>query len=258
VGKAVTSVTLLITKSLNGYIFGNATVTAGYIFVNFLKLRPRPVVVLEEETERTEAQGHGSWLTGGRTRNIRQVLYSAMKLLVIADEDSFIKTLMNDYADVLISCGDLEDQVILKTAQIAQCSRIFAVKGNHDGSGAFPDPILDLHLRAESFGGLTFGGFRGAWRYKPKGHFLYDEDEVKSFVEKFPPVDIFIAHNSPRHTHDRDDDVHLGFEAFVGYIRRAQPRFFFHGHQHINQQTQVGKTRVIGIYGLQKFEIQAR
>jgi Icc-related predicted phosphoesterase len=180
-----------------------------------------------------------------------------MKLLVIADEDSFIKTLSTERADMLISCGDLADPVILQSAQAAQCSRIFAVKGNHDGAGPFPTPIVDLHLRKESFGGLTFGGFRGSWRYKPRGHFLYDEAEVADLLAAFPPVDVFVAHNSPRHVHDREDEVHLGFEAFVGYIRRVQPRFFFHGHQHIGQETQVGGTKVIGVYGQRRIEIQA-
>jgi Icc-related predicted phosphoesterase len=179
-----------------------------------------------------------------------------MKLLVIADDDSFIiKTTMNVRADVLISCGDMADPVILQTAQAAQCARVFAVKGNHDGAGPFPASIFDLHLRTESFGGLTFGGFRGSWRYKPRGHFLYDEEEVESLVAAFPAVDVFVAHNSPRHIHDRDDEVHLGFEAFGGYISRVQPRYFIHGHHHINQQTRVGETTVIGVYGQKEFDI---
>ncbi len=177
-----------------------------------------------------------------------------MKLLVIADDDSFAKT-PSDRADILISCGDMADQVILQTAQAAQCSRVFAVKGNHDGAGPFPAPILDLHLRTESRGGLTFGGFCGSWKYKPRGHFLYEQDEVESLIAAFPAVDVFVAHNSPRHIHDRDDEVHLGFEAFVNYIRCAKPRFFFHGHQHISQETRIGETRVIGVYGRQTFEV---
>jgi hypothetical protein len=125
-----------------------------------------------------------------------------MKLLVIADDDSFTKALTNERADVLISCGDIADEVILQTAQAAQCGRVFAVKGNHDGAGPFPAPILDLHLRTETLDGLTFGGFHGSWRYKPRGRFLYDQDEVADSVAAFPAVDVFVAHNSPRHVHD--------------------------------------------------------
>lgn len=179
-----------------------------------------------------------------------------MDILVIADDDSFTKAAMVERSDVLISCGDMADQVILQTAKAAQSPRIFAVKGNHDGAGPFPAPIVDLHLRTESFGGLKFGGFRGSWRYKPRGHFLYDEAEVAEQLASFPPVDVFVAHNSPRRIHDRDDDVHLGFDAFVGYIRRVQPRLFIHGHQHISRETWVGKTRVIGVYGQNRFTIE--
>jgi Icc-related predicted phosphoesterase len=178
-----------------------------------------------------------------------------MKLLVIADDDSFIKSLSGESADVLISCGDMADAVILQTAKSTRWSRAFAVKGNHDGDAPFPAPVLDLHLHTEVFGGLTFGGFRGSWRYKPRGHFLYDQDEVTSLMAAFPAVDIFVAHNSPRHVHDRDDEVHFGFEAFGEYIRRAKPRFFFHGHQHISRETRVGDTRVIGVFGQQRFEV---
>jgi hypothetical protein len=36
----------------------------------------------------------------------------------------------------------------------------------------------------------------------------------------------------------------------------VQPRLFFHGHQHISQETQIGETRIIGVYGQQRFDIQ--
>ena len=65
----------------------------------------------------------------------------------------------------------------------------------------------------------------------------------------FPPVDIFVAHNSPRFIHERDEEVHVGFNAFVRYVRRTKPKLFTHGHQHLDQETQLGATRVIGIYG---------
>ena len=42
-----------------------------------------------------------------------------MTLVVIADEDSFVKTLASEHADVLISCGDIADQVILQTITTA-------------------------------------------------------------------------------------------------------------------------------------------
>lgn len=119
----------------------------------------------------------------------------------------------------------------------------------------FPAPVADLHLRCETYGGLTFGGFRGAWRYKPRGHFLYEQDEVRRLLDRFPAVDVFVAHNSPRFVHDRDDDVHFGFEALGEYLARAKPRLLIHGHQHINRESRIGATNVIGVYGIRRREI---
>ena len=52
-----------------------------------------------------------------------------------------------------------------------------------------------------------------------------------------------------------DDGVHVGFEAFNRYIERAQPRLFIHGHQHMNQDTLIGRTQVMGIFGQQRIQI---
>ena len=178
-----------------------------------------------------------------------------MNLLIIADDESVARQLPNLRADLLISCGDLPDEVILEAAQTCKCRAVFAVKGNHDSSGQFRLPIQDLHLKTSPFAGLTFGGFCGSWKYKPRGNYLFEQSEVANALSVFRPVDIFVTHNSPHHVHDRDDEVHTGFVAFNSYIARIQPRFLFHGHQHLNQETVVGATRVIGTYGFRQVVI---
>lgn len=172
-----------------------------------------------------------------------------MRLLAVADDDQIVKATRTEKADVVVACGDLLDHTIAEAGRACEAARIFAVKGNHDSSGGFAPPIVDLHLRTEIYGGLVFGGFRGSWRYKPRGHFLYDQDEVDRLLARFPSVDVFITHNSPRHVHDRDDEVHLGFDAFASYIHRVQPRLLIHGHQHINRESLIGNTRVMGVFG---------
>ena len=178
-----------------------------------------------------------------------------MNLLIIADDESIARQSPDSHVDLLISCGDLADEVILQVAQKCKCREIFAVKGNHDSSGTFRTPIQDLHLKTLRFAGLAFGGFCGSWKYKPRGNYLFEQSEVAVALAVFPPVDIFVTHNSPRHVHDRDDDVHTGFVAFNDYITRIQPRFVFHGHQHVNQDTALGPTRVIGTYGFRQIAI---
>jgi Icc-related predicted phosphoesterase len=68
-------------------------------------------------------------------------------------------------------------------------------------------------------------------------------------LRSFPRVDVFIAHNSPRGIHERDDDVHQGFDGFLEYVEKRKPQHFLHGHQHLNGITQHGNTKIIGIFG---------
>lgn len=56
-------------------------------------------------------------------------------------------------------------------------------------------------------------------------------------------------HNSPRLIHDKEDEVHYGFTAFNSYIARARPRWFIHGHQHTNAESNLKGTNVIGVFG---------
>lgn len=172
-----------------------------------------------------------------------------MNLLIIADDESVGSQVPDCTVDVLVSCGDLPDEVILKAAAKCRCRQILAVKGNHDSSAAFPEPIQDLHLKRLQFRGMSFGGFCGSWRYKPRGNYLFEDFEVEHLLANFAAVDVFITHNSPRLIHDREDDVHMGFAAFNQYLERAKPKFLLHGHQHQNIETQIGGTLVIGTYG---------
>jgi len=178
-----------------------------------------------------------------------------MKLLVLADIDDLHWKHGEGQADVLLSCGDVSDQVILEAARAYRCNLILAVKGNHDGSAAFAQPIVNLHLQVREHGGVSFGGLKGSWRYKPHGDFLYDQGEVQNLLAIFPPVQIFLSHNSPRGIHDREDEVHYGFEGLNTYIRRAKPKVVIHGHQHVDKESRLDETRVIGVYGHRMIEI---
>jgi len=105
-----------------------------------------------------------------------------MILLVIADDDGVRQDLGREGADVLISCGDVADHVILQAAKATGCAHILAVKGNHDSAEPFEVPILDLHLATQTIDGVRFGGFQGSWKYKPRGHYLYEEREVEKLL----------------------------------------------------------------------------
>ncbi len=172
-----------------------------------------------------------------------------MIILAIGDIDDLHWRYGCMQADVILSCGDVVDEVILEAAQACACRSVFAVKGNHDRHAPFPEPIIDLHLRAEKYGDYTFGGLNGSWQYKPRGHFLHTQKEVSDGLAKFPAVNFFLSHNSPRGMHDREDGIHCGFEGLNTYITRKQPKVLIHGHQHRDTETVLDSTRIIGVYG---------
>ena len=174
---------------------------------------------------------------------------TSLKVVVISDDILQVGNLDIQQIDLLISLGDLMDQTIFKAIQVYQPLHVLAVRGNHDQDEPFPPPIKDLHLQMTEINGLLFSGLNGCWKYKEQGPYLYSQEQASRLLNNYPSVDIFLAHNSPSGVHERDKDIHQGFDAFRDYIERVQPRYFFHGHQHLNQVTKIGKTEVVGVYG---------
>lgn len=179
-----------------------------------------------------------------------------MKILALADDDSSLGSIEPEPIDLVVSLGDLAEPAILAEATRFECDKIFGVKGNHDPDFTFGASIVDLHLLDEKFMGLKFGGFCGSWRYKPVGRHMFTQVEVEDLLFEFPPVDVFVAHNSPRGIHERVDwGAHQGFDAFNAYIENIQPKLFLHGHQHQNIETVFGQTRIVGVFGATVIEI---
>ena len=158
-----------------------------------------------------------------------------MRAVVIADDDSRVVGAPSTPVGLLISLGDLWDATIEKARAFYHPVEVVAVRGNHDSAAPFAEGITDLHLRVWEHQGIRFGGFGGSWKYKPRGHHLYEQSEVSAALREFPPVDVFVAHNSPRGIHERDGDVHQGFDGFIDYLDRVSPRYFLHGNQHLSR-----------------------
>lgn len=87
---------------------------------------------------------------------------------------------------------------------------------------------------------------------------MFEQFEVTKALRSFPAVDVFVAHNSPTGFHERDSDVHQGFDAFTEYIDRVQPAYFIHGHQHVNKVSQSGETSNIGVFGEARLKLEIK
>ena len=179
-----------------------------------------------------------------------------MRIMAIADTDDVTWAGPSPRVDLVVSCGDVYTPVIQAAAKACPAASVVAVKGNHDLPAAFPLPIIDLHLRVITLpNGLRVGGFNGCWRYKPRGNFLYSQNEAAVLLQQLPAVDILVAHNSPGGIHERDAVAHQGFVALSEYLHRHSPGLLIHGHQHVNRETLVGRTRVVGVYGCRRIEV---
>ena len=180
-----------------------------------------------------------------------------MKLLIISDikdENNIVEQIPK--ADLLISCGDVSDAIILKIAKLCCCEKIFAVKGDKDKKEPFTHPIIDLHLNSYHFNDYTFGGFQGAIHNNPKArNFLYEDYEVYIGLMEQIKLDFFITHNSPFGIHDKDYGEHNGFSSFNYYIETYKPKYMFHGHQCMNSETRLNETEVIGVAGYKEIVI---
>jgi Icc-related predicted phosphoesterase len=169
-----------------------------------------------------------------------------MKLALLADRSD---PKVHDFivgADALVTLGDLHPAGVPNV----DVPHLF-VHGNHDSPN---EPFLqaldrhDLHLRVVRIGSVSFGGFQGSMKYKPKGHYLYDDHEVAELLAVLPEVDVFVAH-APCTTLGIDDGVHDGFRAFDEYIMRVQPRLFLCGHVHRSREVTLGRTRCVSVWG---------
>ena len=182
-----------------------------------------------------------------------------LNIIAIADDDALVGLIHTEVdIDLLLSLGDLYDVTIEKAIDIYAPEYVAAIRGNHCVASAFPLPAVDLHLQTMECFGLTLGGFAGSWQYKRHGNHMYTQEEVHELLGDLPAVDIFIAHNSPRGIHERDNLIHQGFDAFLEYIDRVQPAYFLHGHQHCNRISYRGKTCIMGVYGERQFQINTR
>jgi Icc-related predicted phosphoesterase len=175
-----------------------------------------------------------------------------VKLLVVSDCEAGLPTLPAGTPELVVCCGDVPRDVLERV--IARYGvPCLGVLGNHDP--ALPAAFMqEVHLKVVEVASVTFGGCGGSWRYKPRGHHLYDDGQVEALLRGFPRVDVFVAHNPPAGVHDAPDDVHNGFAAFRRYIEEEQPALFLHGHVHRSAETMVGRTRVVAVLGARMVE----
>ena len=196
-----------------------------------------------------------------------------MKILFLADEESkkiwdfFHK---EDYEDIdlVISCGDLKPEYLSFVATMIPVPLMY-VHGNHDDKYERrpPEGCICIEDRVVMFNGVRIMGLGGSYRYKP-GKNQYTELEMERRVHKMffkikskRGFDILVTHAPAEGLHDGEDLCHKGFGTFNRLIEKYHPKYFVHGHVHMNygrdipRIDQLGDTKVINAYEKYVLEI---
>lgn len=168
-----------------------------------------------------------------------------VKILAVADErapqlydeldiDRFPKI------DLIIGCGDLDPgyRAYLMGAFLAP---MYYIRGNHDAGRTQEDAGgEDIDCKIVKYRGITIAGFSGSMWYGG-GPLQFTEWQMKRRVWSLYPrlwlrsgVDIVIAHAPVKGCQDGPDVCHQGFAVFRDLITRFRPKYFLHGHVHMN------------------------
>jgi Icc-related predicted phosphoesterase len=168
--------------------------------------------------------------------------------------------------DLIISCGDLPFYYI--EFIISTLNRpAYYVFGNHgreyqvhSGKGddfhvqSAPFGATDLHGRSVNVGGLLLAGLEGSMRYNLSADKQYTDSEMWRNIFKLMPsllynrirygrwLDVLVTHSPPLGIHDQPDRAHIGFRAFLPFMRWFKPRYLLHGHIHLYRGNEVTRT----------------
>lgn len=169
-----------------------------------------------------------------------------MKILAIADEESpylwdFFEKEKLEGIDLIISCGDLEPTYLSFLATFSNVPVLY-VCGNHDEKYAKipPEGCICIEDSVYVHKGVRIMGLGGSMRYRP-GTNQYTELEMKGRLLRMWPkifrkkgIDILVTHAPAFGINDGLDLPHRGFQTFKEILDKYQPKFFLHGHVHLN------------------------
>lgn len=181
-----------------------------------------------------------------------------MRILFLADEEAkiywdYFKKENFPQVDLIVSCGDLKAEYLSFLATMVPVPVLY-VHGNHDAKydKKPPEGCICIDDTIYDFGGVRLLGLGGSQRYKP-GPYQFTEQEMEQRVRRLfwklkrkEGFDILVTHAPARGLHDGEDRCHMGFEVFNRLIEKYQPKYFVHGHVHLNYGRQFLREDVLG------------
>lgn len=195
-----------------------------------------------------------------------------MKILFLADEESvgywdYFRREEFDGIDLIVSCGDLKGEYLSFLTTMTTIPVLY-VHGNHDKYDKNPpEGCICIEDDIYEFEGVRILGLGGCQRYN-RGNNQYTEKEMRKRVARLwwklftkKGFDILVSHAPAFGVNDGEDLCHQGFEVFGRLIEKYEPKYFVHGHVHMNygrqfpREDRVGNTIVINAYNHYLVEI---
>lgn len=169
-----------------------------------------------------------------------------MKILAIADEESrylwdfYEKGKLEDI-DLILSAGDLAPEYLSFLVTMASVPLLY-VHGNHDDKYKMkqPEGCICIEDDIYVYKGIRIMGLGGSMRYH-MGEHQYTDAQMEKRVRKMKwkllrrrGFDILLTHAPAYEIHDGRDLPHQGFKIFIKLMKKYKPKFFIHGHVHMN------------------------
>ena len=195
-----------------------------------------------------------------------------MRILAVSDTVSkyyytyYSKGKLDEF-DLILACGDLKWEYLEFLATMSHCPVVY-VRGNHDDR-LIKDPPGGCICAEDDIvvcQGLRILGLGGSYRYRD-GENMYTERQMRRRIRRLrfklrrhKGFDILLTHAPARHLNDFDSIAHRGFECFLELLDKYKPKYFVHGHIHMNygvdipQVSQRGDVTVINAYDHCKFD----
>lgn len=197
-----------------------------------------------------------------------------LKILAVSDVESqyyydYYKPGKLDEFDLIIACGDLKRGYLEFLITMAHCPVCY-VHGNHDDALDKDPPggCICLEDKIYVYKGVRILGLGGSYRYRDGRH-MFTERQMAWRIRRLwfqlwrhKGFDILVTHAPGRHLGDLDTRAHRGFECFVRLVDKYRPRYFLHGHVHLNYGADIpriiqrGGTTVINAFDHYSFHCE--
>lgn len=189
-----------------------------------------------------------------------------LKILLVSDVetpylwDFFQPDKFNDI-DLIISCGDLKADYLSFLVTMIKAP-LYYVPGNHNEKylKSPPEGCESIDGKLVVYKGVRILGLGGSMRYNSAENYQYTEKEMKKRIFKLKAklwwnkgFDILVTHSPSYGYGDGKDLCHIGFKCFNDLLNKYSPKYFFHGHQHLNyglkpRILQHGTTKIINAF----------